>query len=150
MSHGSQELRYTEIASGLVSECSVAWALQDDHYKVELVSSGLGNLQHTSPIDFEECLLDLRDALEQRGVLLHCARFAKNAFVSPMSQQSSKGLSCYRVKYGRPVHSGQLVDSFSPAEAESVATARENAEFIKRWIWTCRLTSPLHLVRPSR
>lgn len=143
MCHGKQQLQFTRLATGQTADCEIEWTQLNGRFQIAFTESVSEDLRYSSSVDFDEALQALRTDFEKMGLQLHCARFAKNAFVSSLVRQSSGGLACYLVRFGRPVNPRTIVHSLSPTDPATTAHHSTNAAFIRRWVWSCRFLYPL-------
>jgi hypothetical protein len=83
--------------------------------------------------DFEAALQSLRAEMESRGLHLLCNRYRRNAYVTSLSRQMSRGLGCYLVEPRRPVDPDRIVDCLGVASESDVVSTEEAEAFIAQW-----------------
>ncbi len=128
------ELSVVEGSTGRVLPCVVEGSTSDDGSSsiLRVTAEGLTALAGEG-YDFEEALQVLRTSLEDRGLLLLCNRFWRDAFVTSMSRQMSDGLSCYLVRPKVHLDPEQVVECLGPADRLVVATIGEAEAFVSNW-----------------
>lgn len=93
--------------------------------------------------DVEEALLALRTMLEDRGLLLLCNRFPRDAFTTSLSRQMSDGRRCYLVVPHRPVDPARTVDCLGPADRSEVVTREAAEAYLEEWRRTADRPAPV-------
>jgi hypothetical protein len=84
--------------------------------------------------DLFEALIMLRRHLERSGQKILCAGARFDVFRSGMSRSMGGGRKAYVTRLGLPGQPNDIVDILSPAQAESVRSIEEQADFHRRWI----------------
>ena len=128
------ELSVVEGSTGRVLPCVVESSSSADGSSsvLRLTADGLAELIGEG-YDFEEAFQGLRARLEERGLLLLCNRFRRDAFVTSMSRQMSDGLACYLVRPRADLDPEQVVECLGPADRSAVGTTSEAEVFIANW-----------------
>ena len=104
----------------------------EDVVKLDLFSKEICFL-NIEGYDFFDCLLKLRNLLEQKGLFILCQGAATNVYPSRMSRDMSNGLKAYKLDLGKKASIDQLVEIFDPASIEIVGTIAEQNVFFQRW-----------------
>lgn len=128
------ELSVLEGSTGRVLPCAVERSSSGDGSSsvLRLTVGGLTELIGEG-YDFEEALQVLRSQLEDRGLLLLCNRFRRDALVTSLSRQMNEGLSCYVVRPRVDLDPEMLVECLGPADRSVVGTSSEADAFIANW-----------------
>jgi hypothetical protein len=127
------ELSVVEGSTGRVLPCVVEGSSGDESSReLRVTADGLTELVGEG-YDFEEALQVLRARLEDRGLLLLCNRFRRDALVTPLSRQMSGGLSCYLVRPRVDLDPKRLVECLGPADRSLVVTTSEAEAFLANW-----------------
>jgi hypothetical protein len=128
------ELSVVEVSTGRVLPCVVESSSSVDRSSsvLRLTADGLAELIGEG-YDFEEAFQVLRTLLEERGLLLLCNRYRRNAFVTSMSRQMSDGLACYLVRPRAHLDPEQVVACLGPADRSAVGTIAEAEVVIANW-----------------
>lgn len=132
-------------AEGHEHAVRVRWWHDDDRARVTVEGVAGGPITAEAEPDVEAALAALRDRLDERGLLLLCNRFRRDAFVSGLARSMSGGLGCYLVRWGWPVSPSRIATSLDPAPRHRVVTAAEAEVWTARWIRSCGRTWPLTL-----
>jgi hypothetical protein len=128
------ELSLVEGSTGRVLPCLVEGSSSGDESSSVLRLTADGGTELTGEgYDFEEALQVLRARLDDRGLLLLCNRFRRDALVTPLSRQMSDGLSCYLVRPRFDLDPEELVECLGPADRSVVVATSEAEAFIANW-----------------
>jgi hypothetical protein len=120
------------VTSGQHLSCAITISESADSCLIA-VSIGETEIVYGEGYDFELALQILRTELEARGLHLLCNRYRRNAYVTPISRQMSRGLDCYLVRPKRPVDPNQIVDCLGAAKESDVVSAEAADAFIAKW-----------------
>lgn len=126
------DLAAVEVLSGQLLPCVVTTSESPESCQVA-VSFDEVNVIYGQGYDFEVALQVLRAELEARGLHLLCNRYRRDAYVTSLSRQLSRGLGCYLVVPRRPVDPDKIVDCLAAAGQSDVVSAAEADAFIARW-----------------
>jgi hypothetical protein len=126
------DLVAVEFSSGWLLPCVVTTSESTESCEIS-VSLDESDVVQGHGYDFEEALKVLRAQLEARGLHLLCNRFRRDAYVTSLSRQMNRGLSCYLVVPRRPVDPAQIVACLGAASPSDVVSAEVAEAFIAKW-----------------
>lgn len=91
--------------------------------------------------DLFESLINLRQQLHSKDILLLCNGSRRNIFPSPMLRQSGGGKKAYLLRLGVPARREDIVNIFDPAEINDVDTIENQKKFYDQWLKSLEPTS---------
>lgn len=84
--------------------------------------------------DLFQCLCDAREFVRGHDTILLCNGARLDAYPSRMSRQMSGGLSIYISTMGRPNRETDMVELFSEAPPDKIASVADQKEFHRNWL----------------
>lgn len=85
--------------------------------------------------DFFECLNEMRNIFESRGLLVACNGSRYDVYPSQMARQMSNGLKAYVITMGRKASRDDIVNIFDETEElEKIGSVKRQREFFDEWI----------------
>jgi hypothetical protein len=85
--------------------------------------------------DFFECLIEMRNLFESRGLLVACNGSRYDVYPSRMSRQMSNGLKAYVLTLGRQASKGDVVEIFDETEeVEKLGSVKRQREYYDEWV----------------
>lgn len=84
--------------------------------------------------DLFDCLMKLREYLDEKNYLLLCNGARIDVYPSGMSRDMSDGRLAYIAKIGMSPSRDDLVDIFEPTSQEHVGTVEQQKEYRARWV----------------
>ncbi|WP_155945649.1 hypothetical protein [Micromonospora sp. CNB394] len=114
------------------SGVEVALSILSENPAMIIARVGGDEGQRFRGVDLFDCLLSLRGALEERGLLLCCQGARRTVGPSGMTRQMSNGRLAYVLRLGVRASDDDLVDIFAPADCADVASIAEQKAEIRK------------------
>jgi len=131
-----QESRTVELARGderLVGHLTYGAGTESDAAPHSLVLEVGGERFERAGEDVFDCLLSIRQELEERGMQIHVNGACVDVWPSPMSRSMGGGRRAYRMTFGQQALTKDLVDIFDMAEDGRLGTISEQTQYRADW-----------------
>lgn len=84
--------------------------------------------------DFFDCLVKLRESLEERRFFLLCNGARYDVYPSRMTRQMGLGIKAYRMELGKPATIDDIVNIFEETEPSKIGTIKDQQLYYKKWL----------------